>query len=192
MKIQLKDQTPVQKTYYSMPKPLHLEVKHYIEDLLNKGWITKSTLHYSAPIVVVRKKDGSLRLSCDYRALNLKTQVDRHPLPSIQDVIDTLKGKKYFSVLDQQKAYHQIYLDAEIRPLTTCITPWGLYEWVRIPFRLTNAPVEFQRFMESTLFDMRDEFAFPYLNDTLVFSDTFGDHLTTFSKAEGERNQGKS
>ena len=92
MEIQLKDQTPVQKTY-SMPKPLHLEVKHYIDDLLNKGWITKSTSHYSSPIVVVRKKDGSLCLRCDYRSLNSKTQVDHHPLSGIQDVIDSLKGK---------------------------------------------------------------------------------------------------
>ena len=103
MKIQLKDQTPAQKTYYSMPKPLHLEVKHYIEDLLNKGWITKSTSHYSSPIAAVQKEDESLRLCCDYWSLNSKTQVDPHPLPRIQDVIDTLKGKKYFSVLDQQK-----------------------------------------------------------------------------------------
>ena len=98
MKIQLKDQTPVQKTYYSMPKSLHLEIKHYIEDLLNKGWITKSASHYSSPIVAVRKKDESLRLCCDCRSLNSKTQVYRHP--RIQDVIDNLKGKNYFSVLD--------------------------------------------------------------------------------------------
>ena len=111
MKIQLKDQTHVEKTYYSVPKPLHLEVKHYIEDLLNKGWITKSASHYSSPIVVVRKNDESIHLCCDYWSLNSKTQVDHHPLPSIQDVIDSLKGKKYFPVLDQQKSYPQIYLD---------------------------------------------------------------------------------
>ena len=103
MKIQLKDQTPVQKTYYSMPKSLHVEVKHYIEDLLNKGWITKSTSHYSSSIAAIQNEDESLRLCCDYRSLNSKTQVDPHPLPRIQDVIDTLKGKKYFSFLDQQK-----------------------------------------------------------------------------------------
>ena len=75
---------------YSMPKPLHLEVKRYIEDLLNKGWITKLTSHY-APIVAVWKKDVILQLCCDYRSLNSKTQVDHHPLPPIQDVIDSLK-----------------------------------------------------------------------------------------------------
>ena len=117
MKIRLKDETPVQKSYYSMPKPLHQEVKHYVEDLLNKGWITKSSSNYSSPVVAVRKKDDSLRLCCDYRALNNKTVSDRHPLPRVQDAIDSLNGKKWFSLLDQQKAYHQIYLDPESRPL---------------------------------------------------------------------------
>ena len=80
MKINLKDKTPVQKIYYSKPKPLHQEVKNYAEDLLNKGWITKSCPGYSSPVVAVRKKDGALRLCCNYRALNKKTVVDRHLL----------------------------------------------------------------------------------------------------------------
>ena len=84
MKIHLKDETPVQKSYYSMPKPLHQEVKHYVEDLLNKGWITKSSSNYSSPVVAVRKKDGSLWLSCYCRALNNKTISDRHPLPKFK------------------------------------------------------------------------------------------------------------
>ena len=95
---------------------------------------------------------------------------------------DSLKGKKYFSVLDQQKAYHQIYLDAESRPLTAFITPWGLYEWFRVSFGLKNAPAEFQRFVENTLFDTRDEFAFLYLDDKFVFSNTFDDHLNHLKK----------
>ena len=126
MKIRLKDETPVQKSYYSMPKPLHQEVKHYVEDLLNKGWITKSSSNYSSPVVAVRKKDGSLSLCCHYRALNNKTISDRHPLPRVPDATDSLNGKKWFSLLDQKKATHQIYLGPESLLLTTFITPWGL------------------------------------------------------------------
>ena len=125
-KIRLKEETPVQKSYYSMPKPLHQEVKHYVEDFLNKGWITKLSPNFSLPVAAVRKKDGSLRLCCDYRALNNKNISDRHPLPRVQDAIDSLNGKTWFSLLDQQKTYHQIYLDPESRPLTTFIKPWGL------------------------------------------------------------------
>ena len=77
----------------------YVEVKHYVEDLLNKGWVTKSS-----SVVAVRKKDGSLRLCCNCRAVNNKTIPDRHPLPRVQDAIDGLNGKKWFSILDQQKA----------------------------------------------------------------------------------------
>ena len=94
MKIHLKDETPVQKSYYSMPKPLHQGVKHYVEDLLKKGWITKSSSNYSSPLVAVRKNDGSLWLFCECRALNNKTIPDRHPLPRGYAAIDSLNGKK--------------------------------------------------------------------------------------------------
>ena len=91
----------------------------------------------------------------------------------MQDVLDSFNSKKWFSLMDQQKAYHQIYLDPESRPLTALKTPWGLYEWVRVSFGLCNAPTEFQGHMENCLLDVRDEFAFPYLNNVLVCSDDF-------------------
>ena len=80
-------------------------------------------------------------------------------------------------MLDQQKAYRQIYLDSGSRPLTAFITPWGLYEWVRVPFGLCNAPAKFKRHMENYLLDVRDEFAFPYLDDVLVYSDNSKAHI---------------
>lgn len=100
MSINLKDDIPVQRAYSSIPKPLFKEVKDYIQDLLAKGWIVKSKSPYSAPVVCVRKKDGSLRLCVDYRLLNRKTVPDRHSLPRIQDLIDTLGGYSWFSILD--------------------------------------------------------------------------------------------
>ncbi|KAL1252662.1 hypothetical protein QQF64_017355 [Cirrhinus molitorella] len=139
MHITLHDKTPVQKTYISVPKPLLQEVKEYLQDLLNRGWVSKSRSPYSSPVVCVRKKDGSLRLCCDYRELNRKSVPDRHPIPRIQDMLDSLSGSSWFSVLDQGKAYHQGFLDAESRPLTAFITPWGLFEWNRIPFGLSSS-----------------------------------------------------
>ena len=110
MPITLHDQAPVQKTYNAVPKPLYPEVKGYIEDLLNKGWITHSQSNYSSPVVCVRKKDSSLRLCVDYRQLNMRTVPDRHPLPRVQDTLEKLGGNTWFSLLDQGKAYHQGFI----------------------------------------------------------------------------------
>ena len=177
MHIDLHDKIPVSEPYRKIPKLLYDDVKNHINILLANGWITKSTSSFSSPIVCVRKRDGGLRLCCDYRKLNLKTIPEQQPIPRVQDILDNLGGQKWFSALDMSQAYYQGEIEKESRKYTAFCTPWSLYEWVVIPYGLRNAPQNFQRYMNDSLSDLRDKVCIPYLDDILVFGETFSQHL---------------
>ena len=120
MKAELNNLVPSKKTNFSVSKYLHLKVKHYNEDLLNKNLLTTYTSYYSPPTVPVQKENGRLRLSYGYQYLNSRNHYNLHQISLIQDVIDIFK-KDLVSVLDQQKAFHQIYQDEKSHSLTTFI-----------------------------------------------------------------------
>ncbi|KAJ9532073.1 hypothetical protein QJQ45_003746 [Haematococcus lacustris] len=125
------------------------EMKKQVAELLAKKLIEPSCSPYGAPVLFVEKRDGTLRMCVDYRALNKLTVRDRYPLPRIDDLFDKLQGKTIFSSLDLQSGYHQIRITPEDVPKTAFVTPEGQFQYKVLSFGLTNAPATFQRVMNS-------------------------------------------
>ena len=149
------DEVPVNFPFRSIPPTQYEEVKKYIRKLLDAKVIKESYSPYPAPsTVVVRKKNDSLRMSVDYRKVNSNTIKDALPLPRIDESLNALKGGNRFSSLDLASGYNQVAIDEKDRHKTAFATPFGLYEFERMPFCLCNAPATFQRLMRGYLADM--------------------------------------
>jgi hypothetical protein len=153
------------------------EMKKKIKELLAAGHIEPSASPWSAPILFVRKKDGTLRLCIDYRALNAVTIRDEYPLPRIDAIFDRLAKARFFSTLDLNMAYHQVQLEDESREYTAFTCEEGHFQFKVMTFGFTNAPPTFQRMMTDYLRDMLGNFVEVYLDDILVYSETWEDHL---------------
>ena len=117
MDIGLTSDQPVQKNYIPIPHPLYPEVKSYIEDLLNRGFIQKSKSPFSSSVVCVRKKDGAMRLCIDYRELNKKTVPDRHPIPRIQEALDILWGSPGLVFWIRERPIIRVLLEKKVNHL---------------------------------------------------------------------------
>ena len=146
-----------------------------------EGVIKPSSSPWASPIVLVRKKDGGLRICVDYRSLNAVTKADRFPLPRIADLLDHLGSSRFFTTLDLDSGFWQVKVDDDSHAKTAFITHRGLFEFHVMPFGLTNAPAIFQRLMQRVLDGVNPEdgqsFADVYIDDVLVFSQTADDHV---------------
>ena len=150
------------------------QAKAEFDRLLRMGIIRRSSSAWASPLHMVPKSDGTFRPCGDYRRLNNATKDDKYPLPHLHDFIDRLHGCLYFSRIDLIRGYHQIPVHPDDVPKTAIITPFGLFEFLRMPFGLKNAAQAFQRLMDSTLRGL--DFTFVYLDDILIASKTKEDH----------------
>ena len=133
---------------------------------------------WASPVVLVRKKDGSLRFCIDLRKLNAWTIKDAYSIPCIKDALDSLNGACILTSLDLKSGYWQVELDEESIPLTAfTVGPLGFYECIGMPFGLTNAPATFQRLMESCLGDLHLNRCIIYLDDIIIFLKDPDDHI---------------
>ena len=152
-------------------------MKEELKEMERQGIIEPAKSEWSALIVIVRKKDGMIRLCVDYRRLNAISRVDAYLMPRIDDLIDLTGQSKYVSTLDLTKGYWQVPMAVKDRPKTAFATPFGFYQFKCMPFGLQGAPATYQRMMDALLDGLRD-FASAYLDDLVIFSRTWKKHLT--------------
>ncbi|KAJ2935763.1 hypothetical protein H1R20_g1331, partial [Candolleomyces eurysporus] len=161
---------------YRLSQDEHKALGEYLDTSLKKGFICCSTSSASSPILFVRKKTGDLCLCVDYRGLNAITKKNRYPLPHIDDLLDRTQGCKFFTVINLKNAFNLIRIREGDEWKTAFWTPLGLYEYLVMPFGLSNAPSFFQAFIQDTLRDFLGVFCVVYLDDILIFSRTQEEH----------------
>ncbi|KAL4563303.1 hypothetical protein LXL04_027343 [Taraxacum kok-saghyz] len=152
------------------------ELSSQLQELLSKGFIRPSFSPWGAPVLFVKKKDGSFRMCIDYRELNKLTIKNRYPLPRIDDLFDQLLGSTHFSKIDLRSGYHQLSVQEEDIPKTAFRTRYGHYEFLVMPFGLTNAPAVFMDLMNRVCRPYLDKFVIVFIDDILIYSRSEAEH----------------
>ncbi|KAL0552300.1 hypothetical protein IC582_011408 [Cucumis melo] len=167
---------PISRAPYRMAPAELKELKVQLQELLDKGFIRPSVSPWGAPVLFVKKKDGSMRLCIDYRELNKVTVKNRYPLPRIDDLFDQLQGATVFSKIDLRSGYHQLRIKDEDIPKTAFRSRYGHYEFIVMSFGLTNAPAVFMDLMNRVFREFLDTFVIVFIDDILIYSKTEAEH----------------
>lgn len=171
------DAPPIRLRPYRTSPGQREEIDTQIADMLSQNIIQESVSPWAAPVVLVKKKDGTTRFCVDYRKLNEITKKDSYPLPRIDDTLDALQGSQIFSTLDLRSGYWQIELHPTAKEKSAFITHKGLYEFTVLPFGLCNSPSTFQRLMEHVLRGLNWKTCLIYIDDIIIYSRSFEEHL---------------
>ncbi|WVZ80118.1 hypothetical protein U9M48_027621 [Paspalum notatum var. saurae] len=167
---------PIAKAPYRMSGKEYDELKKQLDDLLEKGLIRCSISPWGAPVLFVKKRDGTMRLCIDYRELNAVTLKSKCPLPRIDALLDQLKGARYFSKIDLRSGYHQMKIREEDIPKTAFVTRYGHHEFTVVSSGLTNAPAYFMNMMNLIFKEELDQFVMVFTDDILIYSKTREQH----------------
>ena len=183
-RIPLKETHPTNERYRRIPPSQYEEVRKHLQEMRDADVIRESFSPYASPVVLVRKKDGSLRFCIDFRKLNNQTIRDSYALPRVDETLQMMGGAKWFSSLDLKAGYWQIEIAEEDKHKTAFVLPppFGLWECNRMPFGLCNAPSTFQRAMEKCLGELNHTCCVVYLDDIIVFGRTLDEHIERLGK----------
>jgi transposase InsO family protein len=180
--IETDSQTPIKQAVRRVPIHLRDESRQEVSKMLKAGIVQPSNSPWASPVVLVRKKDGTIRFCIDYRKLNDVTKKDSYPLPRIDESLDSLGKARYFTTLDLASGYWQIGLTDEAKEKSAFCTPQGLFEFIVMPFGLTNAPATFQRLMERVLTGLQWQTCLVYIDDIIIFSNSVEHHITQLQR----------
>ena len=179
-KINTGDHRPIRQHPRRVPLHLQEEAKGQVKKMLQEGVIEPSSSPWSAPVVLVRKKDGTYRYCIDYRMLNKVTVGDAYPIPRVS--FDQLEGAKWFGTLDLQSGYWQVEMDQADKEKTAFVCKEGLFQFNLMPFGLTNAPSTFERLMEMVLAGLQYQICLIYLDDVIVYGKSFEEEISRLGK----------
>ena len=183
---------PLRQPYRRQNPAVRREEMTQVQQMLSSNVIRPSNSPWASPVVMVRKKDDSLRFCVDFRQLNAATVKDAHPLPRIDDLLDALHGAKWFSTLDLKSGYWQVPIAEQDKEKTAFRTSSGqLFEFNQVPFGLCNAPATFSRLMDRVLAGLHWETCLFYLDDIIVFSSTWEEHLARLREVFERLRQAK-
>lgn len=167
---------PISKAPYRLAPVELKELKEQLQDLLDKGLIRPSVSPWGAPVLFVKKKNGSFRICINYKELNKVTIKNKYPLTRIDDLFDQLKGVAYFSKIDLRSGYHQLRIGEEHILKSAFRTRYGHYEFRVMPFSLNNAPSMFTDLMNRIFKPYLNQFIIVFIDDILIYSSTRDDH----------------
>lgn len=189
MNILINDNQIIKYKPYRVPYQQLEELKVIIEDLKEAGVIEDSISEYASPAILVRKKNGSLRMCIDYRKLNKITRRECFPTPNIEEQLNAMVGGSMFCSLDMMSGYYQVGIESKCRHLTAFVTPGGHFQFRRMPFGLTNAPSVFMRLMSIILQRLNDRRVFNYMDDIIIVTETASEALEVLEKLFTELQQ---